>query len=58
MTAVASGDEALALLQAGQRFDVIVTDIEMPGMNGFELAEAMRADPRTARHPDHRAVRR
>ena len=30
---------------------MIVTDIEMPGMNGFELAAAVRADPRTADVP-------
>ena len=34
---------ALAALRA-QSFDVIVSDIEMPDMNGFEFAEAIRAD--------------
>ena len=29
----------------------IVTDIEMPGMDGFAFAEAVRADPRTAQMP-------
>ena len=37
--------------RAASVFDVVVTDIEMPGMNGFELAEAMRGDPRTAELP-------
>ena len=32
-------------------FDVVITDIEMPEMDGFELAEAVRADPRTAELP-------
>ncbi len=40
-----NGDEALSALRAN-KFDVILTDIEMPGMNGFELAEAIRADKR------------
>ena len=37
--------------ERGRRFDVVITDIEMPGMDGFELAAAVRADPRTADLP-------
>ena len=51
VTAVSGGEEALALLKKGLRFDIIVSDIEMPGMNGFDLAEAVRDDPRTAHVP-------
>jgi len=51
VTPAASADEAIALLQGGRRFDVIVTDIEMPGKDGFELASAVRANPRTANLP-------
>jgi two-component system chemotaxis sensor kinase CheA len=51
VTTVGGAEEALALLKKGQRFDVIVSHIEMPGMNGFEFAEAVRGDPRTARIP-------
>jgi two-component system chemotaxis sensor kinase CheA len=51
VTAVGAPDEALAMLKKGQKFDVIVSDIEMPGMNGFELAEAVRADARSAQIP-------
>ena len=29
----------------GEQFDVVVSDIGMPGMNGYELAEALRALP-------------
>jgi two-component system chemotaxis sensor kinase CheA len=35
--------EALNLCTSGEKFDVIVSDIEMPGMNGFEFARAVRA---------------
>src|SRR6202048_3658492 len=37
VTTATGADEALARLKAGERFDVIVSDIEMPGMNGFEF---------------------
>ncbi len=47
----ASAEDALTLLKSGQRFDVIVSDIEMPGMNGLQFAQAVHADPRTARMP-------
>ena len=45
---LASGAEALALLETDTRFDFIICDIEMPGMNGFEVAERLRANARTA----------
>jgi two-component system chemotaxis sensor kinase CheA len=40
----ASAIEGLATLRSGHTFDIVVTDIEMPEMNGFEFAEAIRAD--------------
>ena len=46
VTAVESADRALALREQGEDFDVIISDIEMPGMNGFEFAAAVRADGR------------
>jgi two-component system chemotaxis sensor kinase CheA len=46
VTAVASARDALALLTSDRVFDVVITDIEMPDMDGFEFAEAVRADPR------------
>lgn len=51
VTAVGNPMEALTLTRSGTSFDVIVSDVEMPDMNGFELAEALRADPRMARTP-------
>ncbi|WP_022720614.1 chemotaxis protein CheW [Rhodopseudomonas sp. B29] len=46
-----SAVEALSILRTGAQFDVILTDIEMPEMNGFEFAEAIRADARLAPLP-------
>ncbi len=51
VTTAASASDALALLQRGRRFDVVITDIVMPGMDGFEFASAVRADPRTSDLP-------
>jgi two-component system chemotaxis response regulator CheY len=31
--------------------DLVVTDVAMPGLNGFELAEALRGDDSTAQIP-------
>ncbi|CAK0746995.1 hypothetical protein CCP2SC5_1430005 [Azospirillaceae bacterium] len=42
VTAVESAPEALGLCEAGEDFDVIVSDIEMPGMSGLEFAQNVR----------------
>ncbi|NBC34697.1 MAG: response regulator [Alphaproteobacteria bacterium] len=42
VTPVQSVDEAMALCDAGQDFDIIISDIEMPGMNGFDFAEKVK----------------
>ncbi len=41
-----SAVKALELRESGAQFDAIVSDIEMPEMNGFEFAEAVRGDAR------------
>jgi len=47
VTTVNGAAEALALFEKGARFEVIVSDLDMPAMNGFEFAEAVRRDPRS-----------
>ncbi len=44
VTTVYSGDQALAAVRREQ-FDALISDIGMPGMNGYELAEQVRALP-------------
>jgi two-component system, chemotaxis family, chemotaxis protein CheY len=39
------GKAALGIL-SGNPVDVIITDLNMPNMNGFELIRALRADPK------------
>lgn len=38
-----SGKQALAMMEAGEQVDLIVTDQAMPGMTGVELVESVRA---------------
>jgi len=46
----ASAEEALALL-LDHEFALAILDVQMPGMNGFELAELMRGTERTRHIP-------
>ncbi|MCB1783147.1 MAG: hybrid sensor histidine kinase/response regulator [Alphaproteobacteria bacterium] len=44
VTTLESPFEALKLCEDGETFDVIISDIEMPDMDGFEFAERVKAD--------------
>ncbi|MGC4087078.1 MAG: response regulator [Polyangiaceae bacterium] len=41
LTNAASAQQALGLIEAGQRFDVILCDLMMPGMSGIDLHHAL-----------------
>jgi two-component system, chemotaxis family, sensor kinase CheA len=51
VVAVASAAQALATIKSGARVDIVVTDIAMPEMDGFELAAELRENPATAATP-------
>ena len=46
----ACGPDALEVARA-ERFDIIVSDIGMPGMNGYQLAQELRALPHCSTVP-------
>jgi len=49
--AVSNGVEALKLIESKGPPDLVVTDVNMPLMNGLELVKRLREDRRTARTP-------
>lgn len=42
-----NGEKALVLASAGDRPDLILLDITMPGMVGYEVCRRLKADPAT-----------
>ena len=50
MLAAVTGQEGLALIRERQPSAVLL-DLPMPGMDGFEVLEALRADPDTKSVP-------
>jgi two-component system chemotaxis sensor kinase CheA len=51
VTTVSRPHDAIEMLIGGKHVDVVITDIDMPEMDGFALAEHLRADARTAHLP-------
>lgn len=49
-TVAATGEGALLQLGSGA-FDLVLLDISLPGMDGFEVLSAMKRDPKTAGIP-------
>jgi phosphoserine phosphatase RsbU/P len=50
LTTAADGGETLELLRA-RPFDLVLLDVMMPGLNGYEVLERMRADARLRHIP-------
>jgi two-component system chemotaxis sensor kinase CheA len=51
VTTASDGVEALKLRESGAKFDVIISDIEMPNLDGLALANAIRNDARWSEVP-------
>lgn len=47
----ADGNEALELLAGGSDFDMVLTDLLMPGATGLQVLESVRRDPRRRNTP-------
>jgi two-component system chemotaxis sensor kinase CheA len=51
VTSIGSAAEALALCEAGDKFDLIISDLDMPGMSGFDFAVQVKHDERWRETP-------
>lgn len=49
-TEAEDGEQAIKILEA-KAFDLAIVDLEMPNVDGYELLQIMRANPRTADMP-------
>lgn len=50
-TTVGSGSEVLEVVRACAEVELLITDLEMPGMSGVDVIRTLRRDPRWCRLP-------
>ena len=51
VTTAGNGEDALALVAGNTKFDLIILDVAMPGMTGYEVCRALRQEKRTQDTP-------
>ena len=51
VTTASDGEQALQILESGETFDVLVSDIEMPRLDGLSLSARVRRRPDTSALP-------
>lgn len=47
VTTAGNGEDALAILGGEAKFDLVILDVAMPGMSGYDVCRTLRKDPRT-----------
>ena len=45
------GEDALEIAGSGESVDIILLDIMMPGLNGYEVCRRLKASPQTVNIP-------
>lgn len=51
VTRAANGEEAIAMVKANPKFDLILLDLMLPKIGGFEVMEAINADEKAKGTP-------
>ena len=51
VTRAANGEEAVTIVKANPKFDLILLDLMLPKMGGFEVMEVINADEKTKGTP-------
>ena len=51
VTTAGNGEDALAILAGAGTFDLIILDVAMPGMTGYEVCRTIRQDKKTQDTP-------
>ena len=51
VTTAGNGEDAMDLLRGEATFDLVILDVAMPGMSGYEVCRSLRQDKRTQDTP-------